>query len=89
MHFLHRTIAEMIAHGDGKHTLDIGCGVGGVMIDVATVADGAGSITGVTLASNEAEIGNSRMPNNRCRIIVGDYRRMPVSDASFDAAYGK
>lgn len=36
------------------HCLDIGCGIGGVILDIA---DFGAKLTGVTIAPNEAEIG--------------------------------
>ncbi|ETN76175.1 hypothetical protein RB195_011191 [Necator americanus] len=51
---LHRTIGERLGLKDGRTCVDIGCGIGGVMRDLAvTGAD----ITGITIAANEVEIG--------------------------------
>ncbi|KAK6744339.1 hypothetical protein RB195_011191 [Necator americanus] len=50
---LHRTIGERLGLKDGRTCVDIGCGIGGVMRDLAvTGAD----ITGITIAANEVEI---------------------------------
>ncbi|VDM80758.1 unnamed protein product [Strongylus vulgaris] len=51
---LHRKIGERLGLKEGKSCVDIGCGIGGVIKDLAgTGAD----LTGVTIAANEVEIG--------------------------------
>lgn len=67
--------------------MDIGCGIGTVMKDLAsTEAD----LTGVTVAANEAFSGNAQFVENgikNCRIIEGDCHHMPFEESTFDAAY--
>ncbi|KIH58135.1 hypothetical protein ANCDUO_11668, partial [Ancylostoma duodenale] len=50
---LHRKIGEKLGLKEGKSCVDIGCGIGGVMRDLA--ATGA-DLTGITIAANEVKI---------------------------------
>ncbi|CAB3402430.1 unnamed protein product [Caenorhabditis bovis] len=85
---LHRLIGEKLGLKSGVKCLDIGCGIGGVMIDIA---DMGAEMTGVTIAPNEAEIGNEKFAElgiaDRCRIVAGDCHDLPFDDNSFDVAY--
>lgn len=63
---------------DGQSVLDIGCGWGGLALDIAARADV--DVTGVTLSDNQARIANQRAKDagvsNRVRFIVKDYREI-------------
>ncbi|EYC26549.1 hypothetical protein Y032_0010g1214 [Ancylostoma ceylanicum] len=85
---LHRKIGEKLGLKEGKSCVDIGCGIGGVMRDLAvTGAD----LTGITIAANEVEIGNIEFRkmgiDSTCHLIEGDCHNMPLEDSSKDAAY--
>uniref|UniRef100_A0AC34GRP8 SAM-dependent methyltransferase Erg6/SMT-type domain-containing protein n=1 Tax=Panagrolaimus sp. ES5 TaxID=591445 RepID=A0AC34GRP8_9BILA len=85
---LHERIGKCLQLESGKSCVDIGCGIGGVIMDLeSTEAD----ITGVTIASNEVEIGNANFKEYgiypRCQLIEGDCHHMPFEDSSKDAAY--
>lgn len=71
----------------GKKCVDIGCGIGGVMHDLAfTGAD----LVGVTIAGNEVIIGNKRFQNEgleNCTIMQGNYCCLPLVDSHYDCAY--
>jgi cyclopropane fatty-acyl-phospholipid synthase-like methyltransferase len=88
-HRLYRLVAEQIGLGDGKQGLDVGCGVGGMLRFVAKQTGAA--MTGVTLGENEVEEANAAIADDglaqRCRVLQGDNRAMPLDDESFDAAY--
>ncbi|MCP9259483.1 Sterol 4-C-methyltransferase strm-1 [Dirofilaria immitis] len=63
---LHERIAHCL-----KLTNDIGCGIGGVMNDLAFTG---ANLTGVTIAGNEVTIGNKRFENQglvNCNIVHG------------------
>ncbi|EFO99024.1 hypothetical protein CRE_08584 [Caenorhabditis remanei] len=81
-------IASKLELKEDVKCLDIGCGIGGVMLDIA---DFGANLTGVTIAPNEAEIGNEKFANlglsDRCKIVAADCHEMPFEDATFDVAY--
>ncbi|CAI5445737.1 unnamed protein product [Caenorhabditis angaria] len=85
---LHQHIGEKLGLSEGVKCLDIGCGIGGVMLDV--VESGA-ELVGVTIAPNEAEIGNDKFESlgisDKCKIVAADCHKMPFEDNSFDVAY--
>jgi sterol 24-C-methyltransferase len=74
----------------GMKVLDMGCGVGGPMRNIARVS--GADITGVTISPHQIERG--RRYNERdglsdiCHFVEGDFNaRLPFADNSFDAAY--
>jgi sterol 24-C-methyltransferase len=73
----------------GMHVLDVGCGVGGPMRNIARFADV--EVTGITINAYQvrrAEIHNATAGlTDRCRAICGDFRDIPSADATFDAAF--
>ncbi|UMM21349.1 hypothetical protein L5515_003067 [Caenorhabditis briggsae] len=85
---LHQHIAAKLELNENVHCLDIGCGIGGVMLDIA---DFGAKLTGVTIAPNEAEIGNEKFAalglSNKCKIVAADCHKMPFEDSVFDVAY--
>jgi sterol 24-C-methyltransferase len=86
---LHEHIAAILRLEQGKHALDIGCGVGGAMRNVAR-RSGA-NVTGIALGDDEIEL-NNRISRNEaiedlCKATRGDALDMPFEDESFDAAY--
>ncbi|CAI2349150.1 unnamed protein product [Caenorhabditis sp. 36 PRJEB53466] len=85
---LHQHIGEKLGLSEDVHCLDIGCGIGGVMLDIA---DSGAKLTGVTIAPNEADIGNEKFANlglsDRLNIVAADCHKMPFEDAKFDVAY--
>ncbi|EFO27507.2 hypothetical protein LOAG_00971 [Loa loa] len=84
---LHVRIGHCLELAEGKKCVDIGCGIGGVMHDLAlTGAD----LTGVTIAGNEVVIGNKRFQNEglqNCSIVQGNYCCLPLVDSRYDCAY--
>uniref|UniRef100_A0A915PZQ6 SAM-dependent methyltransferase Erg6/SMT-type domain-containing protein n=1 Tax=Setaria digitata TaxID=48799 RepID=A0A915PZQ6_9BILA len=84
---LHERIGHCLNLTKGKKCVDIGCGIGGVMHDLAfTGAD----MTGVTIAGNEVSIGNERFECEgleNCHIVQGDYCSLPLLDNGYDCAY--
>ncbi|GMR45022.1 hypothetical protein PMAYCL1PPCAC_15217, partial [Pristionchus mayeri] len=85
---LHLIIGDKLQLKEGVSCLDIGCGIGGVIKDLApTGAD----LTGVTIAANEVEMGNADFSRlgiaSHCRLIEGDAHCMPLEDGCMDATY--
>lgn len=88
-HRLHTRIARLLQLGPGKTAVDIGCGIGGALRDIA-VETGA-RVQGITLGDNEVTKANQRIAEaglgSLCQVVCGDYQQMPFADGSFDAAY--
>uniref|UniRef100_A0A0N5A239 SAM_MT_ERG6_SMT domain-containing protein n=1 Tax=Parastrongyloides trichosuri TaxID=131310 RepID=A0A0N5A239_PARTI len=85
---LHRRIGEALELDETKICLDIGCGIGGVIRDLAYTK---ASIVGVTIASNEVEMGNHELDKRKlyphCQLIEADCHKMPFKDDHFSSAY--
>ncbi len=88
-HHLYTLMAHQLGLDQGKHGLDIGCGVGGMLRFLAKQS--GASLTGITLGQNEVEQANVAITEeglaDRCQVFQGDGRAMPFEDDSFDAAY--
>jgi sterol 24-C-methyltransferase len=87
---LHYRVSRMLQHGVGRNMLDVGCGIGEAMRDIA--AHSGGRVRGVTLSRHEAEEGNALIEkaklNHLCDIVQGDCRNMPFfEENSFESAY--
>ena len=82
-------MAELLGLGPGTRTADIGCGVGGPLINIAK-ATGA-SITGLNF--NAYQIARCRAAARRaglqgtCDFLLVNYMDVPLADDCFDAAY--
>lgn len=79
---------QLTSNSSEKKVLDVGCGIGGPMRNIArfTGAD----VTGITLNPYQVQRGNelnAREPSLKCRLVQGDFMKMPFDDCSFDAAY--
>uniref|UniRef100_A0A0K0F6I2 Sterol 4-C-methyltransferase strm-1 (inferred by orthology to a C. elegans protein) n=1 Tax=Strongyloides venezuelensis TaxID=75913 RepID=A0A0K0F6I2_STRVS len=85
---LHRRIGETLQLDNTQNCLDIGCGIGGVIRDLAYTN---ASITGVTIAPNEVAMGNEELVKRkiypRCQLIEADCHKMPFKDNHFSCAY--
>src|SRR5207237_1356027 len=73
----------------GQSVLDVGCGVGGPMRNIARFS-GAG-ITGITIAPYQIERGREHGKkqglSHLCEFVEGDFNAMPFEAGRFDAAY--
>lgn len=82
-------VAELLHLGPGTTVADIGCGVGGPLINIAK--DTGASITGLNL--NAYQIARGRRAVRRaglegtCGFLLANYLEVPLADGSFDAAY--
>ncbi|MDE0408208.1 MAG: methyltransferase domain-containing protein [Alphaproteobacteria bacterium] len=81
-HFL----ADRLALKPGMQVLDVGCGVGGPMGNLARYS-GAGFV-GINNNAYQIERAkhHTRDVRSLCRFIHGDYMRIPEDDDSYDAA---
>lgn len=74
----------------GMRALDVGCGVGGPMRNMA-IFTGA-HFEGITINQYQVNIGNKYNKMNgledRCKIVRGDFQNLPFPDQYFDRAYG-
>jgi sterol 24-C-methyltransferase len=84
---LERDVARALGVGD--EVLDVGCGVGGPMLEIARTC--GANITGINLSEIQIERGLRHVRRagleHRCRFIHGDYMHIPVDDESFNAVY--
>ncbi len=82
-HFL----ADRLSLKPGMHVLDVGCGVGGPMGNLARHS-GAGFV-GINNNAYQIERAkhHTRDVESLCRFIQGDYMRIPEDDDSYDAAF--
>jgi len=85
---LHLRIGKELELGPGVKCLDIGCGIGSV---IGELAHTGAHLTGVTIAENEVEIGNASFEkkgiSETCKLVEGDCNKIPFEDESFDCAY--
>ena len=73
----------------GVRALDVGCGVGGPMRNMA-VFSGA-TIDGITINEYQVNIGNKYNGmhgiSDICKLTQGDFQTLPWADGTFDVAY--
>jgi sterol 24-C-methyltransferase len=73
----------------GMKALDVGCGVGGPMRNMA-IFSGA-TIEGITINQYQVTVGNKYNAGKGlaelCHITKGDFQTLPFPDSSFDRAY--
>ncbi|CAA7015943.1 unnamed protein product [Microthlaspi erraticum] len=82
-------IAMQLAMKQGDKVLDVGCGIGGPMREIARFSNV--SITGVN--NNEYQVARCKKLNQlagvdeTCNIVQADFMNMPFPDNSFDEVY--
>lgn len=73
----------------GMEVLDVGCGVGGPMRSIARLS--GARITGITISPYQVQRGTQHNARaglaERCRLVEGDFHRMPFEPGRFGAAY--
>jgi SAM-dependent methyltransferase len=92
-HFVDRQIAghvrEIRTPGRRPHVVDLGCGVGGSLCDLASQLPMRG--TGVTLSPVQARLADQRVRSAglsaHIACLVGDYCDLPLSSGAADLAY--
>ena len=82
-HFL----ADRLALKPGMHVLDVGCGVGGPMSNLARYS--GASFVGINNNAYQIERAkvHTRDVESLCRFILGDYMQIPEDDDRYDAAF--
>jgi SAM-dependent methyltransferase len=89
IHSLHRRMAGMIHLAPGRVALDVGCGVGGAMRDVAAYT--GGRVVGISIGPNEVDRNNAisreRGVEHLCNAVCGDAQEMPFEPETFDCGY--
>jgi sterol 24-C-methyltransferase len=82
-------LASRLGLKPGMKVLDVGCGVGGPMRNIAMFS--GASIEGITINHYQVKIGNkyneSNGLGNQCKLIQGDFQELPWPAEHFDAAY--
>lgn len=82
-------LALRLGLGPGMQVLDVGCGVGGPMRNIARFS--GCHVSGIN--NNAYQVDRAEKMNeagglgSRCRVIGGDFMSIPLPDASMDAAY--
>jgi sterol 24-C-methyltransferase len=82
-------LANRLGLSEHSKAIDIGCGVGGPLRNIATFS--GAKIVG--LNNNEYQVGRARRIaqqsglEGQASYIKGDFMKIPVADATFDAAY--
>lgn len=73
----------------GSHLLDLGCGIGGPLRNIARFA--RCKVTGVTISEYQVSRGNQIIQENnlqeQCNIVHGDFLKLPFDDLTFDGVY--
>ncbi|EME30045.1 Cycloartenol-C-24-methyltransferase [Galdieria sulphuraria] len=73
----------------GQHLVDLGCGIGGPLRNIARFA--RCKVTGVTISKYQVERGNELNTQlnleDSCNIVHGDFLNLPFEDETFDGAY--
>jgi sterol 24-C-methyltransferase len=98
--FPHETFAESIRRhewqlagqlglfGMQHHVLDVGCGIGGPMRNIAKFLQCR--ITGITLNPYQVQRGNELNAHDHhvhCHSVQGDFMNMPFANETYDGAY--
>ena len=80
-------LADWLSLEPGMQVLDVGCGIGGPMRNLAR-RSGA-SFVGINNNAYQIKRAKHRSRNveSLCRFIKGDYMRIPEEDGSYDAAF--
>jgi cyclopropane fatty-acyl-phospholipid synthase-like methyltransferase len=84
-----RLMAERAGIGPGQRVLDVGCGVGGPAMAMASAFAGL-TVCGVTLSGVQAVIARDLIVGaglqSQVSVLQGDYHRLPFVSHSFDVA---
>ena len=81
--------ADELGLGPGKSALDVGCGVGGPLAEIASYSGAA--VTGINNNAYQVSKVEKKLERlglaDRCKVIKGDFMHIPVAENSFDGAY--
>ena len=86
----HQLASQLGVYGPDKRVLDVGCGIGGPMRNIAKFLQC--NITGITLNPYQVNRGNEltqadKFVADKCQSVQGDFMQQPFKDQEFDAAY--
>jgi len=86
----HHTTVKFLKAEKGDKILEFGCGYGEIGRQVAKIS--GASVTGLTMADAEIAGGTQRIKQaglqDRCKLVQGNYHKMPFDDCSFDKVFG-
>ena len=80
--------AERLALGDGDRCIDVGCGPGDALVELARSVGATGELVGVDASAAMVDVARTRARRVLCRsrFVVGDALALDEPDGSFDAA---
>jgi len=75
----------------GEHVLEIGYGTGNTMIHLATAVGDSGSVSGIDVSTGMLDVATKKLESKgfaeRIDLCVGDARKLPYEDNTFDAVF--
>ena len=78
---------KVLALNTGEHVLDVGCGTGFLISEMAAMVGETGSLTGVDFSQDMLDVAVERCkPLPQVNLQRGSAADLPLTDASFDAA---
>lgn len=87
---LGRRAIRSLAPRVGERVLDIGCGTGATVLDLAAAVQPGGTVVGVDISASVAEVARRRVADTAgTAIIVGDVQTHAFEPAAFDAAFSR
>ncbi|MCY3884567.1 MAG: class I SAM-dependent methyltransferase [Gammaproteobacteria bacterium] len=82
-------IAKLLALGPGMEVADVGCGVGGPLVNIATST--GSRIVGINFNRHQIQRGTERVRraglSETCSFLYADYMKVPLKEDTFDALY--
>mmetsp|Transcript_1182 Transcript_1182/g.2646 ORF Transcript_1182/g.2646 Transcript_1182/m.2646 type:complete len:370 (+) Transcript_1182:87-1196(+) len=86
----HHIMAKTLDAKKGEKILEFGCGFGEIGRQVAKIS--GANVTGLTMADEEIEGGTERIAKagltGQCKMVQGNYHKMPFEGNSFDKIFG-
>lgn len=86
----HHTMSKYLDAQDGNQILEIGCGYGEIGRQVAKIS--GANVVGLTMADEEIIGANERIKKagleKQCRMVQGNYHKLPFEPATFDKVFG-
>jgi len=88
-HVWRRRLAQRVARHAAQTVLDVACGTGGVMAQLARYCSPTTRLLGVDFTEAMLHVGRQRLatiaPSHRLYLCAGDAQYLPYPDTSFDA----
>jgi len=88
-HASREAAVELLEVAPGERVLELGCGTGHALVDVARQPTRTDAICGLDRSPGMLSVARHRLKREgvRARLILGDARMLPCSDAVFDAVF--